>query len=105
MASNLPQQFQYLLLRTSPPVDALALRQALQETLALTFGLTASGTHLDVLWVETTSTTGRGLVRVDNGPDATRVLASIAASSSSPRLELIKASSFLPSLLVDDTPL
>ncbi|KAJ7447326.1 hypothetical protein B0H11DRAFT_2242525 [Mycena galericulata] len=106
MAFNLPQKFQYILLRTSPPIDELALRAALQENIAQSFGLTASGTHLDVLWVEKTGTaTGKGLIRVDNGPDATRVLASIVASSSSPRLELIKASSFLPSLLVDGTPL
>jgi len=103
---------QYLLLRTYPPVGDLSLRQALQEYLAQAFGLTASGTHLDVLWVDTDpktalqdDATGRALIRVDYGDDATRLLASIVASSSSPRLSLIKASVFLPSLLVDDEPL
>ncbi|KAJ7123690.1 hypothetical protein C8R44DRAFT_151589 [Mycena epipterygia] len=107
MASDLPQSAQYILLRTSPDVDELTLRKALQENIGQAFGLTASGTHLDVLWVAKTvgTATGRGLIRVDNGEDATRVLASIVASTSSPRLELIKASSFLPSLLVDDSPL
>ncbi|KAJ6554368.1 hypothetical protein B0H19DRAFT_948872 [Mycena capillaripes] len=110
MSSDLPLRYQYLLLRTSPPVEELALRQALQENLTQTFGLTASGTHIDVLWVDSTGTekaaeTGRALIRVDHGDDATRVLASIVASSSSPRLALIKASGFLPSLLVDDKPL
>ncbi|KAJ6626007.1 hypothetical protein B0H10DRAFT_1652093, partial [Mycena sp. CBHHK59/15] len=83
-----------------PHVDPFSLRQALQENLAQAFGLTASGTHVDVLWVEASGkATGRGLVRVDTGEDATRVLASIVSSSSAPRLELIKASYFLPSLL------
>ncbi|KAJ7271169.1 hypothetical protein C8J57DRAFT_1065119 [Mycena rebaudengoi] len=98
----MPSSAYYLLLRTPPTVDALALRQALQESLAQSFGLTASGTHVDVLWVDGR---GRGVVRVDTGEDATRVLASIASSSAPPRLELIRASSFLPSLLVDDAPL
>ncbi|KAJ7613728.1 hypothetical protein DFH06DRAFT_1109032 [Mycena polygramma] len=109
MSSNLPPRSQYLLLRTSPPVEELALRQALQENLTQAFGLTASGTHIDVLWVSSKATekdaAGRALVRVDDGDDATRVLASIVASSSAPRLALIKASGFLPSLLVDEEPL
>ncbi|KAJ7038874.1 hypothetical protein C8F04DRAFT_950704 [Mycena alexandri] len=108
---DLPPRSQYLLLRTYPPVGDLSLRQALQENLAQAFGLTASGTHLDVLWVDSDpktalqDATGRALIRVDYGDDATRLLASIVASSSSPRLSLIKASVFLPSLLVDDEPL
>ncbi|KAJ7258078.1 hypothetical protein B0H12DRAFT_994656, partial [Mycena haematopus] len=82
-------------------IEELALRQTLQENLAQAFGLTASGTHLDVLWVkvEPDKKDGRALVRIDHGDDATRVLASIVAASSSPRLALIKASAFLPSLL------
>ncbi|KAJ6626014.1 hypothetical protein B0H10DRAFT_2430091 [Mycena sp. CBHHK59/15] len=107
MAFDLPPGSHYILLRTTPHVDSLSLRQALQENLAQAFGLTASGTHVDVLWVEDASgkATGSALVRVDTGEDATRVLASIASSSSAPRLELIRASSFLPSLLAEDTPL
>ncbi|KAJ6492814.1 hypothetical protein C8R47DRAFT_422648 [Mycena vitilis] len=109
MSSNLPPRSQYLLLRTSPPVEELALRQALQENITQAFGLTASGTHIDVLWVRSESKTnekdGRALIRVDYGDDATRALASIVASSSAPRLALIKASGFLPSLLVDEEPL
>ncbi|KAJ7092408.1 hypothetical protein B0H15DRAFT_947962 [Mycena belliarum] len=107
MSFELPQTSHYILLRTSPPVEELALRQALQESTSQAFGLTAS-THIDILWVKPTeagATTGRAVVRVDNGEDATRVLAAIVVSSGTPRMELIKASSFLPSLLVDDTPL
>ncbi|KAK7055564.1 hypothetical protein R3P38DRAFT_1360891 [Favolaschia claudopus] len=110
MSSKISPRSQYLLLRSSPPADVLLLRQALQENLAQAFGLTASGMHLDVLWIDTTAIeqkaeTGRALIRVDHGDDATRVLASIVASTSSPRLALIKASTFLPSLLVDDEPI
>ncbi|KAJ7163490.1 hypothetical protein C8R43DRAFT_1062509 [Mycena crocata] len=110
MPSDLPQPFQYLLLRTTPPADELTLRRALQTALNQAFGLTAAGTHVDVLWVQSggdegTDVSGRGVVRVDNGDDATRVLASIVSSSASPRLELIKSSTFLPSFLVDDAPL
>ncbi|KAK6993098.1 hypothetical protein R3P38DRAFT_3330027 [Favolaschia claudopus] len=110
MSSEIPPRTQYLLLRSSPPADALILRQTLQENLAQAFGLTASGTHLDVLWIDPTAIeqkaeTGRAVIRVDYGDDATRVLASIVASTSSPRLALIKASTFLPSLLVDDEPI
>ncbi|KAF7373803.1 hypothetical protein MSAN_00592000 [Mycena sanguinolenta] len=105
MPFDLPPRSHYLLLRTSQPVEELALRQILQENLSQAFGVTASGTHLDVLWVKEpkpNETDGRVLIRVDHGDDATRVLASIVASSSSPRLALIKASAFLPSLLLDD---
>ncbi|KAJ6492824.1 hypothetical protein C8R47DRAFT_975661 [Mycena vitilis] len=109
MSSNLPPRSQYILLRTSPPVEELALRQALQENLTQAFGLTASGTHIDVLWVcshsKTSERDGRALIRVEHGDDATRVLASIVASSSAPRLALVKASGFLPALLVDQDPL
>ncbi|KAJ6578682.1 hypothetical protein DFH09DRAFT_1148078 [Mycena vulgaris] len=112
MASELPQTSHYILLRISPPVGELILRQALQDALAQAFGLTGSA-HLDILWVDQTAgtatgrgnPTGRGLVRVSNGEDATRVLAAIVASSAAPRMELIKASTFLPSLVVDDRPL
>ncbi|KAJ7703975.1 hypothetical protein B0H17DRAFT_1326714 [Mycena rosella] len=110
MSSELPQTSHYILLRTTPPVDELALRQALHDAVAQAFGLTAA-THLDVLWVKsppaagTDARTGRGLVRVDSGEDATRVLAAIVASAAAPRMKLVKASSFLPSLLVDETPI
>lgn len=72
MPSDLPPHSQYLLLRISPPVEELALRQALQENIAQSFGITASGTHLDVLWVDSKPTekdpgTGRALIRVDHG--------------------------------------
>ncbi|KAJ7493528.1 hypothetical protein FB451DRAFT_1387700 [Mycena latifolia] len=108
MSSELPQTSHYILLRTSPPAEELLLRQALQDTVVQAFGLTAS-MHIDVLWVKAAAAagdaSGRAVVRVDNGEDATRVLAAIVASSAAPRMELIKASSFLPSLLLDDTPL
>ncbi|KAF8214725.1 hypothetical protein K438DRAFT_1497494, partial [Mycena galopus ATCC 62051] len=88
--------------------DELTLRQTLQENLAQAFGTTAAGTHVDVLWVSSADSKsnsnangndGRALVRVGHGADAMRVLASIVTASSSPRLTLIKASVFLPSLL------
>jgi hypothetical protein len=72
MSSNLVPRSQYLLLRTFPSAEELTLRQTLQENLAQAFGITASGTHLDVLWVDTTprekdAGTGRALIRIDHG--------------------------------------
>ncbi|KAJ7161143.1 hypothetical protein C8R46DRAFT_1106605 [Mycena filopes] len=115
MPTPLAPDAQYLLLRSTPPASELALRRALQDALALAFGSTKAGMRVNVLWVEesdlgiegTNTTTGasgkegRALVRVDYGDDATRLLAAIVTSTSSPRLSLIKSSVFLPSLLVD----
>ncbi|KAJ7054587.1 hypothetical protein C8F01DRAFT_995284 [Mycena amicta] len=93
-ARQLPIRFEYVLLRTCPPSEALTIRQTLQESLAQSFGLTASDSHLDVLWVGATPHT-----------DASRVRAAITASVASPRMELIRNSTFLPSLLVQEQPL
>ncbi|KAJ7055197.1 hypothetical protein C8F01DRAFT_462848 [Mycena amicta] len=111
-ASQLPIRFEYLLLRTCPPSEALTIRQTLQESLAQSFGLTASDSHLDVLWVGATPQDseqgkeyGTCVVRVASGTDASRVRAAITASVASPRMELIRNSTFLPSLLVQEQPL
>jgi hypothetical protein len=42
----------YILLSINPPcADALKLRKAMQDGLMETFGITASGTYLDILWI------------------------------------------------------
>lgn len=49
---NLNLHYHYILLRVTPDSDALKLRKGLQESLGQTFGLTVSGMHVDVLWME-----------------------------------------------------
>lgn len=42
----------YIHFSINPPcTDALKLRKAIQDGLAETFGITASGTYLDILWI------------------------------------------------------
>ncbi|KAF7297450.1 hypothetical protein MIND_00978700 [Mycena indigotica] len=107
-SSNLPLRHEYLLLRTSPPSDVLKIRQALQESLTQSFGLTASDSQVDVLWVgqeEDKETYGRCVLRLASGPDASRIRAAIAASAAAPRMEIVRSSAFLPSLLATNDDL
>jgi hypothetical protein len=48
---TLPLEYHYILFSVSPPCDALAIRKALQDSLAQSFGVTSSNTYMDVLWV------------------------------------------------------
>jgi hypothetical protein len=48
---TLPPEHHYILFSISPPCDALAIRKALQDSLAQSFGVTSSNTYLDILWV------------------------------------------------------
>jgi hypothetical protein len=42
----------YIMLSINPPcADALRLRKVMQDGLTETFGITASGTYLDILWI------------------------------------------------------
>jgi hypothetical protein len=48
----LSKKHSYILLSINPPcADALKLRKAMQDGLMETFGITASGTYLDILWI------------------------------------------------------
>ena len=47
----LPPEYYYIRFSVSPPCDVLAIRKALQDSLAQSFGITSSNTYMDVLWV------------------------------------------------------
>ena len=52
MQRSLPSDYHYIRLAVSPSNnDALGLRKTLQDALAQTFGITASSTYIDILWV------------------------------------------------------
>jgi hypothetical protein len=48
---SLSPQYYYTLFSVSPPCDALAIRKALQDSLAQSFGVTSSNTYMDILWL------------------------------------------------------
>ncbi|KAE9401842.1 hypothetical protein BT96DRAFT_1089496 [Gymnopus androsaceus JB14] len=89
----------YLHLALQPRVPgALSIRQSIHEALLESFGITGGSIHLDVLWV---SDDGSEIVLRVDPQDASNVLAA-ATVSSSPKMQLIKESPFLPSLLSRD---
>ncbi|KIM82023.1 hypothetical protein PILCRDRAFT_8260 [Piloderma croceum F 1598] len=96
---TLPSEYHYILFSVSPPCDALAIRKALQDSLAQSFGVTSSNTYLDILWV---ADPGVAAVVRASQPDAVKIMASVVASTSSPRISVIEDSAFLPSLLAND---
>jgi hypothetical protein len=52
MPHSFPSEFHYIRLAVSPPnPDHLSLRKTLQDSLTQTFGVTASSTYIDILWV------------------------------------------------------
>jgi hypothetical protein len=73
MSTKLIQKYSYLRLKVvhlsnidstkdDEPVDAVTLRKSLQEALTQTFGLSGSGTYIDVLWTGSSE----AVVRVDS---------------------------------------
>jgi len=46
------KKYSYIHLSITPPcTDALKIRKTMQDGLAEAFGVTASGTYLDILWI------------------------------------------------------
>ncbi|KAG2117724.1 hypothetical protein DEU56DRAFT_747955 [Suillus clintonianus] len=87
----------YIHLSINPPcADALRLRKSIQDGLAETFGITASGTYLDILWI---AESGFEVVIRLSIEDASKVMAAVVITPASPRFSLIKQTNFLPSLL------
>jgi len=66
MQHSFPSRYHYIRLAVSPPnPDALSLRKTLQDSLTQTFGVTASSTYIDILWVAEGGE--QFVVRVGNG--------------------------------------
>ncbi|KAG2757710.1 hypothetical protein P692DRAFT_201734647, partial [Suillus brevipes Sb2] len=85
----------YILLSINPPcADALKLRKAMQDGLMETFGVTASGTYLDILWI---AESGSEVVIRLAEKDAPRVMAAVVITPASPRISTIRQTNFLPS--------
>ncbi|KAI9058765.1 hypothetical protein FKP32DRAFT_1581165 [Trametes sanguinea] len=102
MPRKLSSKYRYIRFSVSPPsADVLTLRKLIQDALAQSFGLVSSHTYLDVLSL---SDDGSSLVLRIGENDAPKLLAAVTASTASPRLSLVKQSSFLPALLSADTP-
>jgi hypothetical protein len=86
----------YIMLSINPPcADALKLRKAMQDGLTETFGITASGTYLDILWI---AESGSEVVIRLSEEDAPKLMAAVVITPASPRFSAIKQTNFLPSL-------
>jgi len=68
----------------------------MQDGLAETFGVTASGTYLDILWI---AEGGSDVIIRLAVEDAPNFLAAVVATTTPPRFSMIKETCFLPSLL------
>ncbi|KAI0369327.1 hypothetical protein BV20DRAFT_968209 [Pilatotrama ljubarskyi] len=100
MPRRLSSTHRYVRFAVAPPcTDALTLRKTIQDALGQSFGLVSSHTYVDVLWI---ADAGNALVVRIGEADAPKLLAAVVASTASPRLSLVKESSFLPSLLGTD---
>ncbi|KAG2344632.1 hypothetical protein BDR05DRAFT_961537 [Suillus weaverae] len=92
----LSKNHSYIHLSINPPcADALKLRKVMQDGLAETFGITASGTYLDILWI---AESGSEVVIRLSEEDAPKLMAAVVITPASPRFSTIKQTSFLPSL-------
>ncbi|KAF5381525.1 hypothetical protein D9757_008129 [Collybiopsis confluens] len=92
----LNSNYHYLRLSLEPKEqEQLRIRYTIQQALLETFGITAGSIYLDILWV---AQDGSDVVIRIRPDDARNVLAA-ATSWSSPKMQLVKESSFLPSLL------
>ncbi|KAI0050681.1 hypothetical protein FA95DRAFT_1486839 [Auriscalpium vulgare] len=99
MAAPLPPTAHYIRFSLAPAcADALLVRRAIQDALTQSFGLTASSTYLDILWV---ADSGEEAVVRTGVSDAARVMAATAVYAGRMRLSVVKESSFLPSLSAD----
>ena len=121
MSRRLTSDYHYIRFSVSPAcIDILAIRKSMQDALGQSFGLVSSHTYVDVLWLAEDGS--EVVVRI--GPryaffadgafqeadhlialsEAPKLLAAVTAWTGSPRLSLVKESSFLPSLLSVSTP-
>ncbi|KAG1721966.1 hypothetical protein EDB19DRAFT_1770323, partial [Suillus lakei] len=75
---------------------ALKLRKSMQDGLAETFGITAAGTYLDILWI---AESGSEVVVRLSVEDAPKLTAAVVITPASPRFSMIKQTNFLPSIL------
>ncbi|EIW56473.1 uncharacterized protein TRAVEDRAFT_127397 [Trametes versicolor FP-101664 SS1] len=97
MPRRLPSSHRYIRFAVSPPcTDALTLRKTIQDALGQSFGLVSSHTYVDLLWLADDGTAV--VVRIGE-TDAPKLLAAVTASNATPRLSVVKESSFLPALL------
>lgn len=91
----LSKNHSYILLSINPPcADALKLRKAMQDGLMETFGITASGAYLDILWI---AESGSEVVIRLSEKDAPKLMAAVVITPASPRISTIRQTSFLPS--------
>ncbi|GJE88983.1 hypothetical protein PsYK624_050710 [Phanerochaete sordida] len=91
----------YIRFALSPATsDGLAIRKTLQDALLQAFGLTCANTYVDILWLAEDG--GEVVVRVGSS-EATRLMAAVTTHSATPRLSLLKDSSFLPALLSSES--
>ncbi|KAF9054142.1 hypothetical protein BJ165DRAFT_687282 [Panaeolus papilionaceus] len=90
-------QQHYIRFAVTPPTkDALKIRKALGDAISDSYGMTAAGAYLDILYI---SDEGREcVIRLDKN-DAPIVLSAVVSAAEEPKLSVIKESPFLPSLL------
>ncbi|KAJ8593465.1 hypothetical protein M405DRAFT_731452 [Rhizopogon salebrosus TDB-379] len=94
-------KYSYIHFSVEPPcTDALKLRKTMQDGLAEVFGVTASGTYLDILWI---AEGGSDVIIRLAVQDTPNFLAAVVAATTPPRFSMIKETCFLPSLLSKET--
>ncbi|KAI0742877.1 hypothetical protein C8Q80DRAFT_1109328 [Daedaleopsis nitida] len=99
---RLTPYYHYIRFAVSPPCrDILTIRKTTQDALGQSFGLVSSHTYIDILWL---ADDGAAVVLRLGESDAPKLLAAVAAATNTPRLSLVKESSFFPSLLSIDIP-
>ncbi|KAI0693094.1 hypothetical protein C8T65DRAFT_70217 [Cerioporus squamosus] len=100
MPRRLTPDYHYIRFSVSPAcTEVLTIRKSIQDALGQSFGLVSSHTYVDMLWMAEDGS--EVVVRI--GPnEAPKLLAAVTAWTGSPRLALVKHSSFLPSLLSVD---
>ncbi|KAF8900124.1 hypothetical protein CPB84DRAFT_1680697 [Gymnopilus junonius] len=87
----------YMRFSMMPPATSdLTVRKAIADSLTESFGLTASSTYLDILWV---SDNGCECVIRSHKDDVAKIAGALASRTESPRLTLQKESPFLLSLM------
>ncbi|OAX36926.1 hypothetical protein K503DRAFT_268521 [Rhizopogon vinicolor AM-OR11-026] len=92
------KKYSYIHFSIKPPcTDALKIRKTVQDGLEEAFGVTTSGTYLDILWIAEGGS--NVIIRVAT-KDASKFLAAVVTTTMSPRLSMIKETCFLPSLLL-----
>ncbi|KZT21289.1 hypothetical protein NEOLEDRAFT_1073672 [Neolentinus lepideus HHB14362 ss-1] len=94
---RLSPRYYYVLFSVSPAQsNVLSIRKKIQDALTEVFGITQSGDYMDILW--TAEDCSEILIRMAT-TESPVLLAAVVTFRSSPRLSVIKRSTFLPSLL------